>query len=194
VLLVTMPVTPYLPGGAALAGTAAEGAAVTGHFGARVTALAGNQATRAAVLAALGHAGLAHFACHGATRPDDPSAGGLYLADGPLTIAELAGLTRPAAGLAFLSACESAAGSVRHLDEAITMTAAVALAGFGDVIGTLWYVADTVAPEVAAGVYARLGTGAPGPGQRAARGRARTARRRHPGTAVGAVRAHRFVS
>jgi CHAT domain-containing protein len=155
-LLVTMPVTAYLDGGAPLPGATEEAELVARRFMASMKHFTGSTATRAHVLGALEHARFAHFACHAGVRPDDPSAGGLYLNDGPLTIRQLSELELAAAELAFLSACQSAAGSVLHLDESITMAAATQLAGFRDVIGTLWYIADTVAPEVARGVYDTL--------------------------------------
>jgi len=160
-LLVTMPVTRYLAGGAPLPGAADEAEVVARHFLPNTTHLTGNLATRTHVLTAMQRASYAHFACHGGIQPADPSAGGLYLDDGPLTIRQLSECDLPAAELAFLSACQSATGSLRHLDEAITMAAATQLAGFRHVIGTLWYIADTVAPDVARGVYAAL-TGAGG--------------------------------
>jgi tetratricopeptide (TPR) repeat protein len=152
-LLVTMPGTAYLPGGAPLPGASDEADVVARRFLARMKHLTGPTATRAHVVSGLTTATFAHFACHAAVQPGDPSAGGLYLADGPLTISQLSHQELAGAALAFLSACESATGSVLHLDESISMAAATQLAGFRHVIGTMWYLADTVAPDVAQCVY-----------------------------------------
>jgi CHAT domain-containing protein len=155
-LLVTMPVTPYLEGEGALAGVRAEAIAVARRFQAATTHLTGELATVARVGDALGRTRYAHFACHGSVDPGDPSAGGLYLHDGPLTIRLLARSDLRGAELAVLSACQSATGSLRHLDEAITVAAATQLAGFRHVIATLWNVADRAAPELTADVYDTL--------------------------------------
>jgi CHAT domain-containing protein len=52
-----------------------------------------------------------------------------------------------------LSACTTAFGGVELLDESVHIASALQLAGFTHVIGTLWPIADSVAPEVAEGFY-----------------------------------------
>lgn len=59
----------------------------------------------------------------------------------------------PGVRLAFLSACETAVGGSRLPDEAIHLTASLQLAGFPDVIGTLWPVSDRPAVAIAEQVY-----------------------------------------
>jgi CHAT domain len=56
---------------------------------------------------------------------------------------------QPAQGrdLAFLSACQTAAGSVRLLDEAIHLAAAMQFVGYRHVIATLWTIDDSQAPR-----------------------------------------------
>ena len=170
-LLVSMPETGYLPGGAPLPGAGEEADVVARRFLGRMKHLTGPTATREHVDSGLQAAAFAHFACHAAVDLADPLAGGLYLADGPLTISDLSYQELPGAALAFLSACQSATGSVLHLDEAISMAAATQLAGFRHVIGTMWYLADTVAPDVARLVYD--GLAGPGGDQPGASGSAR---------------------
>jgi CHAT domain/Tetratricopeptide repeat len=155
-LLVTMPTTHYLPGGAPLPGVAAEAVIVARRFA--TTHYTGRNATIDRVLAGLPAVRYAHFACHGGINADQPADSGLCLEDGILTIGHLAQHDLPAAELAFLSACQTAAGSIRHLDEALTMAAAMHLAGFRQVIATLWTVADMTAPAVAEDVYDALTT------------------------------------
>jgi CHAT domain-containing protein len=58
--------------------------------------------------------------------------------------------------LAFLSACETATGSPRALDEAIHLAAAMQLLGYRHVIATLWSIYDSPAPDIADAVYAIL--------------------------------------
>jgi hypothetical protein len=157
VLLVTMPTTSYLPGGAPLPYVAEEAGVVTRHFplGRAVTHYNETAATRQAVLHALATHDYAHFACHGGIDPAEPSAAGLYMGDGPLTIAALSERDLPAgaARFAFLSACHTSAPSPDLPDETITMAAALQLAGFRHVIATLWAIADKQAPAVADEVY-----------------------------------------
>jgi tetratricopeptide (TPR) repeat protein len=158
VLLVTMPTTPYLLGGAPLRGVSREAEVVTRRFPLTVTHYTGKSATREAVLHALATHAYAHFACHGAIDLAEPSASGLCLEDGRLTIAALSErhLPRAAAQLAFLSACHSSSASPDLLDEAITMAAALQLAGFRHVIATMWAIADVLAPMIAEDVYQAL--------------------------------------
>ena len=63
------------------------------------------------------------------------AASGFALWDGPLTIADLAARPTRCRDLAFLSACESATGGVRHLDEAITVVFPTTLGRAGAVAG-----------------------------------------------------------
>lgn len=99
---------------------------------------------------------VAHFACHGTQDVTDPSSGHLALHNGDLGITEVASMRLDSAELAFLSACETARGSIQLSDEAITIAAAFQLAGYRHVIGTLWSISDDLAPEIARHVYDRL--------------------------------------
>ncbi|CAM5457712.1 CHAT domain-containing protein [Streptomyces tanashiensis] len=68
--------------------------------------------TKASVLARLVHHPIAHFSCHGATYPHQPSLSRLLLSDhehDPLTAASLAPVALDRAQLAYLSACNTAA-------------------------------------------------------------------------------------
>jgi CHAT domain-containing protein len=124
--------------------------------------LTGPQATYEAVLAALPRARWAHFACHGAADPDDPSASHLLLADHqkrPLTVTEVARLRLDDAELAFLSACSTARPGRRLTDEAIHLASAFQLAGYRHVIGTLWPVNDRAAVAIADDIYTSIVTG-----------------------------------
>ena len=116
--------------------------------------------TKANVFAHLPDCGIAHFACHGATDPADPSNSLLLLHDyqtDPLTVASLAAIKLDRAQLAYLSACSTALNrAVRLADEAIHLTSAFQLAGFPHVIGTLWPIANRVAVAVADAFYENL--------------------------------------
>jgi CHAT domain-containing protein len=58
----------------------------------------------------------------------------------------------------FLSACETALGGVKGLDEAISVAAAMWHAGWRHIIGTVWSVPDRSAAKVARAVYRDLVT------------------------------------
>ncbi|WP_188195972.1 CHAT domain-containing protein [Nonomuraea sp. SYSU D8015] len=77
----------------------------------------------------------------------------------PLAVADIARLNVPEGRMAFLSACGTAQGSITILDQAIHICSAFQLAGYSDVIGTLWPVADGVAYGLTEDVYTRLSAG-----------------------------------
>lgn len=172
-LIVAMPVTPGLPSGGPLPNVAAEaamvGAKVPRHILLTEPSSPGSDAasdqlpTKAAVLDHLPACPVAHFACHGASHPTDPSQSLLLLHDherDPLTVASLAPVQLDNAQLAYLSACRTAfTPASRLLDEAIHLTTAFQLAGFPHVIGTLWEINDAVAVEIAEDFYTTLGAG-----------------------------------
>jgi hypothetical protein len=118
--------------------------------------------TRANVLKHLPGCPIAHFACHCAFNPFDPSRSLLLLHDhesDPLTVASLATVNLGQAQLAYLSACRTAFTGAPDLgDEAIHLTSAFQLAGFPHVIGTLWETDDAFAVDVAEAFYAALRT------------------------------------
>lgn len=126
--------------------------------------LLGPHATRAAVASALSTATWVHFACHGIADHRDPAESHLVLFDGRITVAELLEMALPEAWLAYLSACTTATGPERTLDEAIHMAAAFQLAGYAHTIATLWPISDLVAPDLAYHVYSAMATGV-GPAQ-----------------------------
>ena len=124
--------------------------------------LPGDSATGAEVLAALPRYRNAHFACHGVTDLSDPSKSALIFTggDGNLTVAHISQLDLREAGLAFLSACDTTRTSQDLIDEAIHLTSGFLLAGYPNVIGTLWEIDDTmIASRIAADVYQNPGGG-----------------------------------
>jgi CHAT domain-containing protein len=87
-----------------------------------------------------------HLATHGVVDPNQPMFSYLALAsseedDGLLTVREIFGLNVHAS-LVVLSACETALGALSSGDEIIGLSRAFLYAGSGDVIVSLWSVAD----------------------------------------------------
>jgi len=163
--IVAMPTTPGLADDGVLPNVPAEVALLRAHMpGAEVLidSADGDDAlpTKANVLARLPHAAIAHFACHGAIDPANPSGSRLLLSDhetDPFTIAGLAPVNLDRARLAYLSACSTAlSGGAGLADEAIHLAAAFQLAGFPHVIGTLWEIDDEIAVAIADTFYSHL--------------------------------------
>ncbi|GLW90417.1 hypothetical protein Aglo03_12330 [Actinokineospora globicatena] len=160
VLVVSMPETPSLPGIPDL--SPLPGARAEAEFLTRTlphTLRASTTATRSAVLADLRTHTHAHFACHGAHNPQDPSGAALYLNDGPLTVLDIAAQDLTHAELAYLSACHTAGPGTTLPDESIHIAAALQLAGYRHVIATLWTIPDDTASELATSVYSALTDG-----------------------------------
>lgn len=125
------------------------------QFPGGLTTLSGEQATVATVQLAMADYRWIHLSCHGYQDLRDPSAAGLELADGTLTITRLSA-SRYAGEFAFLSACRTAVGGVNLPDEVITLAAALSYTGYRHVVATLWSVDPAVAAELATAVYTAL--------------------------------------
>jgi CHAT domain-containing protein len=169
-LIVAMPTTPGVPG--RLHHVPAEATQLRNRLPCPVLltepdtadpALAGAAPpTKANVLACLASCPIAHFACHGVSDTTDPSQSRLLLHDhatDPFTVSSLATVALDDAQLAYLSACHTAfAGSVDLIDEAIHLASAFQLAGFPQVIGTLWGIDDRLSVDIAGTFYTALHT------------------------------------
>ncbi|MHC3390927.1 CHAT domain-containing protein [Streptomyces lavendulocolor] len=175
-LIVSMPSTPGMPD---LPAAGVEAATLHRRYP-DAEFLTGGAATAAAVLDALTRCSWVHFACHGAQDLARPSRGALLLHDGALTLRAVSALRPAHARFAFLSACETHRGGIVLADEAITLTGALQLAGFRDVIGTLWSIDDTFAAVAAGLVHEHLARqDAPDPAT-ALHAALRTLRERYP--------------
>jgi hypothetical protein len=123
--------------------------------------LVGRDATRDVVVRALKNVSYAHFGCHAASDPAAPSGGVLHLPSGePLTVREICQARPLAARLAFLTACSTARTSQRLASEAIHLSSAFLIAGFGEAVGTLWEIDSRDAYRVTTEFY-QLITGQP---------------------------------
>jgi CHAT domain len=147
-----------------LSSAAAEAAAAAGVFP-DVTSLAGGQATREHVLAALPAHGIAHLICHGRSDPEKPLDTHLLLSnDEHLSVGDLIDRDLSALRLAVLSACESASPSTHLPEAAISLPAALLAAGVSGVVGTLWEAADAPTSVLMARFYQALREPADGSG------------------------------
>jgi CHAT domain-containing protein len=99
-----------------------------------------------------------HFACHGQSDLDNPSAGHLLLTDRPLTVIDLTRTRLPDAELAFLSACNTARTGANLPDEPIHLAAACQLAGYRHVIASLWPISDNDTAWIANRFYTTVTT------------------------------------
>ncbi|KAF2676706.1 hypothetical protein K458DRAFT_268588, partial [Lentithecium fluviatile CBS 122367] len=105
---------------------------------------------------------IVHFCCHGVVDHDEPLDSLILLSDWeekPFTLRQVIELSLSASRLAFLSACFTAHGGAEELqDESNHLACGFHLAGFDNVIGSLWLVGDNAAYEVMTSFYDRLAT------------------------------------
>lgn len=123
------------------------------------TLLLGDEATCDAVLAAMPVSGLVHLACHGRFDAEHPTASGLRLADGWLTLNRLAEVRLDGA-LVLLTGCETGRVRVDQGDELVGMIAAFIAAGAGGLVTSLWKTPDTAATALTTAFYGQLAKGA----------------------------------
>jgi hypothetical protein len=103
---------------------------------------------------------IVHFSCHGEINYDYPSQSALLTIDwenNPLTVGSLQLLNIKTSQLAYLSACFTANAGLESLqDEMIHLAGALQIAGFPNVVGSLWYVGQEAALAVVKRFYERL--------------------------------------
>lgn len=122
--------------------------------------LLGGQAVPGIIMDQLPRHRWVHFACHALNDLGQPTNSHIIVHGGAITIRDISALYNEDAELAFLAVCDSAFGSPELADEAVHLGAAFQLAGYRQVIGTLWSTADDVAAQVVKSVYHDLSTAA----------------------------------
>lgn len=135
--------------------------------------LVGEAAMVSAVTTAMDGAGLAHVACHGRFRSDNPLFSSLSLADGPLTVFDLE-RTGQAPRLLVLSACESGLSAVRPGDELMGLAATLFALGTTTLVASVVPVPDADTRNLMVAYHEQLQAGH---GPAAALARAQTAGR-----------------
>ncbi len=118
--------------------------------------LIGESADRTRVLKKLGGSRWAHLSCHGMQSFRDPSTSGPILADGVLSISQVAEAKMEPGELMFLSACHGHTSGLTAADEVVTIAAAFSYMGWRNIVSTTWTVADEVAKVVAKDFYTRI--------------------------------------
>ncbi len=121
----------------------AEEEALRARFGPGLSVLAGEAATRDAVLSAAQGVDAIHFATHAVFSPERPEFSRLELAGGQkLYASDIIGLDLSPCRLVTLSACESGLGDFSRADELFGLPRAFIRAGACSVLAALWPVED----------------------------------------------------
>jgi CHAT domain-containing protein len=123
------------------------------------TVLVGDAATSDAVLDGLARSRLAHLACHGAYRADNPLFSTLTLADGPLTVYDLE-RCRTMPRTVVLSACSVATSAVLRGGTLLGLASALMTFGVSTVIAPLTPVSDERAAAVMGNLHRAMVEGA----------------------------------
>jgi hypothetical protein len=134
-----------LPGAVVVAGPrldeAEREAEKVAHCHPGAALLTGAAATTRAVLASLEDASMAHIACHGRIRYDNPLWSSLELADGPLCVYDLERLDRTPP-LVVLSGCDTGVG-VRAGDELLGLATALLARGTRSLVASVCSLPDS---------------------------------------------------
>ncbi|MBO3094223.1 CHAT domain-containing protein [Cellulomonas dongxiuzhuiae] len=123
-----------------------------------VRVLGAAQSRADAVVAEIGRAELAHLACHGALRSDNPMFSSVVLADGPVTVQEL-----HRAGVAprrlVLASCHSGADVAYEGDEVLGLVSAMLSRGTAGVVASIAAVPDVEVVDLMLALHRRLAVG-----------------------------------
>ncbi|KAB5589201.1 Aromatic di-alanine and TPR containing protein [Ceratobasidium theobromae] len=146
------------PGQSRLPETVAELRSIKSHASAplRYTQLDRHKATTSAVLTAMESHDWVHLACHAHQDVQDPTESGFFLYDGTLSLAKITQKAFKNKGLAFLSACQTATGDKKLADEAVHLASGMLMAGYTNVVATMWSIRDKDAPLITDSVYGQL--------------------------------------
>lgn len=139
---------PNLPG-------ASTEVAVLSTIHPHATVIAPPESTADAVAALLGGADLAHLACHGRLRADNPMFSSLILSDGPLTVQELE--TRGVAPHRMvLASCKSGADVSFAGDEVLGFVSALLARGTAGIVASIAAIPDVQAVDLMRALHERL--------------------------------------
>ncbi|CAE6424521.1 unnamed protein product [Rhizoctonia solani] len=97
-----------------------------------------------------------HLACHGIQDIVDPLESSVVLYDGNLTIREIIKTPLPNAELVYLSACQTATGSISTPDESFSLAGSFLFAGYKGAVATMWSIDDKDGCDVATSFYKHI--------------------------------------
>ncbi|KAF9067540.1 CHAT domain-containing protein [Rhodocollybia butyracea] len=100
-----------------------------------------------------------HFACHGEQDMQNPLKSAFLLQDKSLELADLMKKSFTHTQLAYLSACRTAASNEMLPEEAVHLAAGMLMAGFQNVVASLWAIGDDDATFVAEHFYRHMKEG-----------------------------------
>jgi tetratricopeptide (TPR) repeat protein len=146
-----------LAAGPGLEGAPAEIDAVARLYR-RPIVLVGEHANAEETLAAMSHSRLAHLACHGAFRADNPLFSTISLAGGPMTVYDLE-RCRPMPPTVVLSACNVATSSVLRGGTLLGLASALMTFGASTVVAPLTPVNDARVVDVMVELHRALAQG-----------------------------------
>ncbi|WTW97582.1 CHAT domain-containing protein [Streptomycetaceae bacterium NBC_01309] len=143
-------------GGSGRAGAARDDVAAVGRTMTGAEVIDGDRADPAHVLERLRDARWAHFACHGVSDSADPSASHLILAEGRrLSVLDVSRQKLSNADLAVLAVCHTARAD-RLPDEALHLAAGFLVAGYPQVVASLWQADDPTSARLTGAFYRSL--------------------------------------
>lgn len=137
-----------------------EATAVAELLGCRV--ITGRDAAVAEVLAAIEGVDVAHLACHGRYRTDNPLMSSMQMSDGPMTVYDIERLARTPSTIV-LSACEVGRTARTPGEGLMGMTASLMAAGTRTVVAASTVVADEATRSVMVDFHRALQGGAEPP-------------------------------
>ena len=122
----------------------------------RILTLANQEASVKAVLENIKTATWLHIACHGQQNATHPLHSGLLLQDGILELGKILDMNLPTAEFTFLSACQTAMGDSKLMNESMHLVGGLVAAGFRGAVGTLWSMKDSDGPFITEIFYRAL--------------------------------------
>jgi len=122
------------------------------------TILTGKKASFTAFVENAPKADVIHLACHGQFRSDAPMFSSLHLADGWVTVSDIAH-RKLKASLVTLSACETGLSRIHDGEEMLGLTRGFLSSGARSLVVSLWTVNDQATSRLMADLYRRLQRG-----------------------------------
>ncbi|CAE7159917.1 unnamed protein product [Rhizoctonia solani] len=122
----------------------------------KVTSLHDEAGSVSEVVKQLSSHEMLHLACHGIQDMVDPLESSVILRDGSLTIREIIKTPLPKAELVYLSACQTATGSISTPDESFSLAGSFLFAGYKGAVATMWSINDEDGCDVAASFYKHI--------------------------------------